>query len=121
MPHTALLSKSGIHSLDGRERESILELGSEAVLVTRANLIDVAGNAAMLAGSPDAGGDGAALGAVMAEGMRVLIAAGTEKLIPAAVHSAMDQAWSKGVAASRGMACRLIPPGWHRDYGSGCD
>lgn len=108
-PHTVLLGSGGGTSLDGREREGLLALGPEGVLVTGANLIDCQGNAAMLAGSPGGGTYGAALGAVMAEGMRVLIAAGTEKLTSETVSSAVQQTQRKGVAASWGMACGLIP------------
>lgn len=108
-PHTVLLSCEGETSLDGRERDGILALGPEGVLVTGANLIDCAGNAAMLAGSPGAGSYGVALGAIMAEGMRVLIAAGTEKLTPGTIHAAVEQSQRKGLAASQGMACGLVP------------
>ena len=108
-PHTVLLGGGGMTSLDGREREGLLALGPEGVLVTGANLIDCQGNAAMLAGSPGGGTYGAALGAIMAEGMRVLIAAGTEKLTPGTVPLAVQQAQRKGVEASWGMACGLIP------------
>lgn len=108
-PHTVLLGKDGEVCLDGKEREGLLALGPDGVLVTGANLIDCAGNAAMLAGSPGAGSYGAALGAIMAEGMRVLIAAGTEKLTPGTIRAAVDQTQRKGVAASLGMACGLVP------------
>lgn len=108
-PHTLLLSGGSAQSLDGREREALLRLGPDSVLVTGANLIDSCGNAALLAGSPGAGSYGAALSAMMTEGIRVLIAAGTEKLTPGSVPAAIAQARRKGVAASQGMACGLIP------------
>ena len=108
-PHTALLSSGGIQSLDGRERETFLRLGADGVLVTGANLIDTHGGAALLAGSPGGGNYGAALSAVMTEGIRVLIAAGTEKLTPESVWTAVAGAQRKGVSVSRGMACGLFP------------
>lgn len=107
-PHTALLSSQGIRSLDGQEQEMLLRLGPGSVLVTGANLIDSHGGAALLAGSPGAGGYGAALSAIMTEGIRVLIAAGTEKLTCTSVQTAVAQAQRKAVAVSKGMACGLI-------------
>lgn len=53
-PHTVLLSRQGIRSLDGLERDAFLKFGPECVLVTGANLIDCSGGAALLAGSPGA-------------------------------------------------------------------
>lgn len=108
-PHTAVLSPEGMRSLDYAEREGLLSLSPEAVLVTGANLIDAAGNAALLAGSPGAGSYGAALSAAASEGMRVLIAAGTEKLSPTDVRTAVRQSRRKGVDAAFGMACGLVP------------
>lgn len=108
-PHTAVLSPEGIRSLDYAEREGLLSLNPEAVLVTGANLIDTAGNAALLAGSPGAGSYGAALSAAASEGMHVLIAAGTEKLSPTDVRDAVRQSRRKGVDAAFGMACGLVP------------
>lgn len=108
-PHTVLLSSQGVQSLDGREREAFLRLGPGGILVTGANLIDGCGGAALLAGSPGAGSYGAALSAIMTEGIRVLIAAGTEKLTPGSVQTAVAQAQRKNVAVSHGMACGLIP------------
>ena len=108
-PHTVLLTGQGIQSLDGNEREAMLRLGPDSVLVTGANLIDHDGRAALLAGSPGGGSYGAALSAVFAEGIQVLIAAGTEKLTLGNVPTAIAQARRKGVAASQGMACGLLP------------
>lgn len=108
-PHTVVLGIGKERSLDGVEREGILALSADAVLVTGANIIDSAGNAALLAGSPGAGSFGAALSAVASEGMRVLIAAGTEKLGLEDVRTAICQARRKGVDAAFGMACGLIP------------
>ena len=63
-PHTVLLSRQGIRSLDGLERDAFLKFGPECVLVTGANLIDCSGGAALLAGSPGGGSYGAALSAM---------------------------------------------------------
>ena len=41
-PHTVLLSRQGIRSLDGLERDAFLKFGPECVLVTGANLIAAA-------------------------------------------------------------------------------
>lgn len=108
-PHTVVLGRDGQRSLDYAEREGLLALGPYAVLVTGANLIDSQGNAALLAGSPGAGSYGAALSAASSEGMRVLIAAGTEKLTPEDVRTAIRQSRRKGVDAAFGMACGLVP------------
>lgn len=109
MPPTALLNCKGIQSLDGHERETILRLGPGSMLITGANLIDCDGHAALLAGSPGGGNYGAALSAVSTEGIQILIAAGTEKLTPGNVPAAIAQAERKGLAASQGMACGLLP------------
>lgn len=108
-PHTVVLGRDGQRSLDYAEREGLLSLGPDAVLVTGANLIDSQGNAALLAGSPGAGSYGAALSAASSEGMRVLIAAGTEKLTLEDVRTAIRQSRRKGVDAAFGMACGLVP------------
>lgn len=108
-PHTVLLSRQGIRSLDGLERDAFLKFGPECVLVTGANLIDCSGGAALLAGSPGGGSYGAALSAIETEGIRVLIAAGTEKLTSGNISSAVALSQRKHVSASHGMACGLLP------------
>ncbi len=108
-PHTVLLSRQGIRSLDGLERDTFLKFGPECVLVTGANLIDCSGGAALLAGSPGGGSYGAALSAIETEGIRVFIAAGTEKLTSGNISSAVALSQRKHVSASHGMACGLLP------------
>ena len=125
-PHTVLLSRQGIRSLDGLERDAFLKFGPECVLVTGANLIDCSGGAALLAGSPGGGSYGAALSAIETEGIRVLIAAGTEKLTSGNISSAVALSQRKHVSASHGMACGLgchlyagaceISPDWKRRH-----
>ena len=92
-----------------RERDAFLKFGPECVLVTGANLIDCSGGAALLAGSPGGGSYGAALSAIETEGIRVLIAAGTEKLTSGNISSAVALSQRKHVSASHGMACGLLP------------
>ncbi|MGI5968028.1 hypothetical protein DWV16_16385 [Anaerotruncus sp. AF02-27] len=108
-PHTLLWSEGRAVNLDGTVDDALLELGPEDILVTGANLIDSAGGAAMLAGSPGGNRCGKAVSAMTAEGFQVIIAAGLEKLIPGSVQDAIRAARRKGIDAAMGMACGLFP------------
>jgi hypothetical protein len=72
-------------------------------------MIDVYGNAAMLAGSPAGNACGRAVSAMTGEGFHVIVAAGLEKLIPGTVRDSILQVRRKGIAHSQGMACGLFP------------
>ena len=118
-PHTVLLSRQGIRSLDGLERDAFLKFGPECVLVTGANLIDCSGGAALLAGSPGGGSYGAALSAIETEGIRVLIAAGTEKLTSGNISSAVVVS-QKTCLSLPWDGLRTASISWRSDYGVGC-
>ncbi len=58
------------------------KMGSEDVFIKGANAIDPYGAAAIFLGSPKGGTIGAAIGYLTAKGVRFIIAAGLEKLVP---------------------------------------
>lgn len=108
-PHTLLWKNGSPYSLDDRVDNELLELEPDDIMITGANLIDVEGNAAMLAGSPGGSLCGKATSAMATEGFKVIIAAGLEKLIPGKVADAVLKARRKGVDSAYGMACGLFP------------
>jgi hypothetical protein len=76
--------------------------------VTGANLIDQNGHAAIMIGSPLGGGKSWVLNLLAAEGVRVVIAAGLEKLCPS-VPDAVAVAGRMTMDGSQGMAVGLLP------------
>lgn len=107
--HSLLYSQGQITDIDEDYEDRILELGAEDIMITGANIIDIHGNAAMLAGSPAGNRCGRGVSAMTVEGAKVFIAAGLEKLIPGSVHDSIKNARRKGIDSSRGMACGLFP------------
>ena len=67
------------------------------------------GNAAMMAGSPLGNFPGMIIPALAAEGIKIIIAAGLEKLIPGKLDDAIRAAGRKSIYISFGMAVGLIP------------
>lgn len=107
--HSLLYSQGRITNIDEDYEDRILELGAEDIIITGANIIDIHGNAAILAGSPAGNRCGRGVSAMAVEGAKVFIAAGLEKLIPGSVHDSIKSALRKGIDSSRGMACGLFP------------
>ncbi len=107
--HTLLLHNGNISNIDADIDERLMELSDGDVVFIGANLIDVCGNAAMMAGSPAGGSFGRASSALMTEGARVIITAGLEKLTMGIIKDAIRKSRRKSVDYSMGMSCGLFP------------
>lgn len=110
-PHSILIYKGEITNLDDDAlfEKTLLEMGSEDILITGANAIDQYGGAAMMIGSPFGSSPGKLLPTLSGEGVNVIIAAGLEKLIPGRIDVAIKAAGRKTVDLSMGMAVGLVP------------
>lgn len=107
--HTLLLDKGVPRNVDDILEEVVLAMEPGDVAICGANLIDNAGQAAIMAGSPLGGPPGRVLAALEAEGITTIIAAGLEKLGPEPINTAISAASRKGLTHSMGMAVGLIP------------
>lgn len=107
--YSLLAEKGTLREMDGEVETSLLRMGPGDVIIAGANLIDAQGCAAVLAGSPGGGHWGRAMAAAVAEGARVIIPAGLEKLAPGTVLEAVKTARRKNVDRFEGMACGLFP------------
>ncbi len=108
-PHSVLVEGGKVTDIDDRLEEAALSLSKDDIFVFSANAIDKEGNAAMMAGSPLGGEPGRVMGALGAEGTKIIIIAGLEKLIPCSIAEAARACGRKRVDLSFGMAVGLIP------------
>ncbi len=108
-PHSILIQGERWRRVDDELPEVVESLGHRDAIVIGANIIDVHGGAAMMAGAPIGGPPGKVITGMMTEGVPVIVAAGLEKLIPGTVGQAVRAAGRKGVDRSMGMAVGLMP------------
>lgn len=108
-PHSILLRKGVPETADGRLAEIGREMGPKDVAVCGANLIDMEGHAAMMAGKDLCGEPGSVIPALEAEGVCCIVAAGLEKLSPVPVREACSFAGRKASVWATGMAVGLVP------------
>ena len=108
-PHSLVLRRGVCEPGDGRLVEIAREMGPSDVCVCGANLIDMQGNAAMMAGRDLCGEPGAVIPVLPAEGVFCIVAAGLEKLSPVPIGEACRQAGRKASVWATGMAVGLIP------------
>lgn len=106
--HSLLMEKGAVENIDDTIGEVAQGLGREDVVIMGGNAIDVHGNAAMMAGSPGGGNPGASIPGVLAQGARLIIPIGLEKLIPGSIQEAVKAA-GRDMDLSYGMAVGLIP------------
>lgn len=109
MPHSIVIKDGEARNIDDTFEEEVLKLGRNDIFVTGANAIDIHGNAALMAGSPLGGKPGRAIGALVAEGINVLILAGLEKLIPISIDEAARACGRKKIDIAFGAAVGLVP------------
>jgi len=107
--HNMLIEGPHWRRVDDNLAEAARQLRRGDVLVLGANLIDVHGGAAIMAGARFGGYAGQYLSGLSAEGIPILVAAGLEKLIPGTVQGAIRVAGRQQVDLSIGMAVGLIP------------
>ncbi len=109
-PHYVLLKRGTWRGLEaGEPLDVVASLGPGDVFIAGANVIDAHGGAALMASTP-LGGDGERiLSPITAEGVRTIIAAGLEKLIPGTLGEAIRAAGRKGVVLCMGAPVGLMP------------
>ncbi|HHY71345.1 MAG TPA: hypothetical protein GX519_06840 [Thermoanaerobacterales bacterium] len=110
-PHCILIDNGKVIDVDDAKpfEKAALSLERGDILVTGVNAFDMEGNAAMMAGSPLGNFPGMIIPALAAEGIKIIIAAGLEKLIPGKLDDAIRAAGRKSIDISFGMAVGLIP------------
>lgn len=110
-PHCILIDNGKIIDVDDAKpfEKAVLSLEKGDIVVTGVNALDIEGNAAMMAGSPLGNFPGMIIPALAAEGIKIIIAAGLEKLIPGKINDAIGAAGRKSIDVSFGMAVGLIP------------
>ncbi|KYH31618.1 hypothetical protein [Neomoorella mulderi] len=108
-PHSIILEKGSWRNIDGCFAEEVASLSLGDVAVLGANALDPQGRAAMMAGSLLGGNPGRALSGLMAQGVKVFVACGLEKLIPGPVDEAIKHCGLTGTSWSMGMAVGLMP------------
>jgi hypothetical protein len=108
-PHSVLVAGGEVRGIDADIVEVARSLGPADVVIIGANALDVHGTAAMMAGSASGGLPGEAMSGFLAEGARVVIPVGLEKLIPGSISHAVAAAGRKSVDFSLGMGVGLIP------------
>jgi len=108
-PHSILLEKGTWRNIDHCFGEAVASLGPGDVAVLGANALDPWGRAAMMAGSLLGGNPGQALAGLMAQGVRVIVACGLEKLIPGPIDEAIARCGIRGTSWSLGMPVGLMP------------
>lgn len=107
--HSVLLEHGLIRNIDGCFAETVQTLGPQDIAIIGANAIDADGRAAMMFGSPLGGVPGCALTGLMAQGCKILIACGLEKMIPTSIDRAIRAAGMHAMDWSVGMSVGLAP------------
>jgi len=108
-PHSILIEKKEARDIDDVIVDITKELGERDVIIISGNALDIDGGVAMMAGSVAGGNPGIALSAMLAEGAKVIIPIGLEKLIPGSIGDAIRVAARKGVDRALGMSTGLVP------------
>jgi len=108
-PHTIVIERGEPRNVDHNVAAAVATLGPGDVAVLGANIIDAQGHAAMMAGRTMGGVPGRALAGLMAQGARILVAAGLEKLTRGSVGDAIRASGMAGCDWSLGMPVGLMP------------
>jgi hypothetical protein len=106
--HFIILRKGRPESADGNLAQATSTMGVSDVAISGANLFDLQGHAAMMAGRDFGGEFGSVYPALESEGVRCIVAVGLEKLSPFPLVEALHAAGRKETAWSTGMAVGLI-------------
>jgi hypothetical protein len=107
-PHSVLIEKGSVRNIDETIADVAQGLGREDIVIISGNAMDINGNVAMMAGSPGGGNPGSAISGMLAQGARIIIPIGLEKLIPGSIQDAVKAA-GRDKDLSYGMAVGLIP------------
>jgi hypothetical protein len=88
--------------------EMLRDFGRDSVVVKGANAIDPDGNAAVFMAHPEGGTIGWSIGTIVARGVRLIVPAGLEKLIPS-VKTAVALCGQATLDHSQGLKVGLMP------------
>lgn len=108
-PHGLLIEGGKETNIDDRWQEAMSCLNPGDCFITGANIIDVYGNAALMAGAMFGAGPGPWIQGAWIEGVHVIIAAGLEKLIPGSVKEVIKVAGRMRADKSYGMTVGFMP------------
>jgi hypothetical protein len=109
-PDTAFLIVKGKGTnISDRWQEAMSSLNLGDFFITGANIIDVYGNAALMAGAMFGGRPGPWIQGAWIEGVHAIIAVGLEKLIPGSVNEVIKVAGRMRADKSYGMAVGFMP------------
>lgn len=109
MAHSILYEAGAASNIDDCFAETIASLGADDVVVIGANALDSQGQAGLLLGSLLGGVPGQGMIGMMAQGCKVLIVCGLEKLISGTIIAACQAAGIMSADWSMGMSCGLVP------------
>lgn len=109
LPHSILIEKGSVQNIDGCFGQTVESLRREDVAIIGANALDSYGRTAMLLGRPLGGTPGQGFAGLMAQGCKIIIACGLEKLIPGSIADAIAAAGIYSSDWSMGMSSGLAP------------
>ena len=107
--HCAMLTDGKLQDADEDLEQAVEEMSSGDVVIIGANLFDADGNAAMMYGAFLGGPPGRIISGLMAECENVIIAVGSEKLVPGYVPDLIKRTSRRSIDMSMGMAVGLTP------------
>lgn len=108
LPHSILVEKGNIVSIDPEILTISQTLGPDDLVICGANAIDARGQAALMAGSSGGGKAGRSIVYWRNRNVNCLITAGLEKLIPGNLRQLTDQINRENIDLAWGMAVGLI-------------
>lgn len=108
-PHSVLLTKGKAVNVDLCFAETVQRLAAEDIVIIGANALDSSGRAAIMLGSTLGGAPGLGMAGMLAQGCKIIIACGLEKLIPTSIEAAVAAAGMRSMNWAMGMAVGLMP------------
>jgi len=107
--HSVLWEKGRVSNIDEEFSKAAASMRAQDVVVIVANAIDAQGYAGILIGSSLGGMPGQGFTGLMAQGCKIIIACGLEKLIYGTIAKACQAAGRESTDWSMGMSCGLVP------------
>ncbi len=108
-PHSTLIEKGSVKSIDETFSSEIQKLKTQDVVVIGANALDSTGQTALMLGSPLGGEVGKGLSGLLSQGCKVIIACGYEKLIPTSIQDIIKVSGIAKMDWSMGMSVGFAP------------
>jgi len=107
--HSILIEGGKVQNIDDIWDEAVSKLSAEDVYITGANVIDAFGHAGILCGVEGGGPPGKSLSSIYVTGVNVMVAAGTEKMVPGDLRTHFSKIGRNRVDLSYGAAVGLLP------------